>query len=339
MDATQQQPGLLGTPCAGPVHRATSPPGGDANCLKLFRVPRHLIDVPAQIRKFFEEDFIGRLTAAVRTKGQTWPVKVRQSATPGRWELVAGEQRLRAFDAAGITEIWALEVPGELSPADLVEEQLQENGLRTALRPCEEAEALDRLRELRGCTLTQLANAVQFSLTHVSRRCTLLKYPPELRARIDAGEVVENVAIEIAKVPQNDDRLALFERAAREHWTKERAIAAVSVLVKRRKAKANSVRPLNRVCLKIGQRGATVTVTTCPESQSALTTEVLRDTLEFALQEIRKALRKKVQAAALPDYFEQLKDKRAPCLGDGQTVHTSTPQNHSESSRKELGYA
>ncbi len=281
--------------------------------LKLHRIARHLIDVRPQARKHFDEGFIGRLAEAVRVKGQTWPVKVRPSATPGRWELVAGEQRLRAFDLAGVTTVFAIETHGDLTEADLLEEQLQENGLRADLRPCEEAEALEKLMQMRGCNKSELAAALKFTPAHVSRRLGLLRYTPEQRARIDADEVSEVVAAAIARLIE-PDRSAMFERAARERWTREKALAAISALIKKRKSPTRASGQLKRLALRLGEQGGTLTLT-APDGIE-LTTEVTRDAVEFALKKLNRALKHNMPVTGLPAYFREPPKKKSKATAD-----------------------
>jgi ParB/RepB/Spo0J family partition protein len=304
MQATLSEPPPAALPLAPAVVEPPPPPAATAP--NQLRIPVDAIDEPPQARKFFDPDFSERLTGAIRSRGQTWPVKVRRGRQPGRYDLVAGGQRLHCCRQAGLSDVWAVVVEGDLKEADILEEQLQENGLRTALRPCEEAEALDRLRQLRGCTLTELAKLVQFNLTHVSRRIGLLRYPPAQRARVDAGDVPEIVAVEIAKVAKEQDRLALFERALQGSWTSERAIAEVSALKKRRKPRQLAAQAPKRVVLQLGARslGTTLAIK-CPDDLPQLTTELIRDWLEFALKEVRAALRKKVTVCELPGWIDQ----------------------------------
>jgi ParB/RepB/Spo0J family partition protein len=303
MQATLLEPPPAAIPRAPAL---AEPPPPTVTAPKQLCIPVAAIDAPPQVRKFIDPEFCERLTGAIRSRGQTWPVKVRRGRQPGRYDLIAGGQRFHCCKQAGLTEIWCVVVEGDLKEADILEEQLQENGLRTSLRPCEEAEALDRLRQLRDCTLTELAKLVQFNLTHVSRRMGLLRYPSAQRVRIDAGDVPEMVAVEIAKVAKEQDRLALFERALQGGWTSERAIAEVSALKKRRKPRITAAQAPKRVSLQLGARGRGTTLAIkCPDDLPELTTELIRDWLEFALKEVRAALKRKITVSELPGWMDQ----------------------------------
>ncbi len=286
-------------------------------------LPIDTIDEPPQVRKFIDEDFIDRLAATVRLRGQTWPIKVRRGSTPGRVDLVAGGQRLRAFQRAGLRDVWVVEVDGEMTEADVLEEQLQENGLRTQLRPCEEGEAMERLRKLRGLkTEKDLAQALGFTLTHVSRGLTLLKkYPPAYRARIDKGDVPDTVADEIAKLENKADRLAMFDNAVEEGWTKEQAIAKLSALRTPGKPRGATASRATKVRLPVGKEGAAILISGPPDLE--LTAEIVADYLDCAAKRAKQILSKNpdIQAAALPAEFQKPENQGGKAKG--RKTHTN----------------
>ncbi|HYV36162.1 MAG TPA: ParB/RepB/Spo0J family partition protein [Gemmataceae bacterium] len=307
----------LTVPFALPVAVPVPPPSAaETQAMKLIRVAVDVIDTPPQARTFFDPEFISCLADAIRSNGQAWPIKVCRGDKPGRWTLVEGGQRYLACKEAGLIELQAIEVSSNQPEDKRLEGQLQENGLRTPLRPCEEAVALERLRQMRGCTIKELARAVKFDYTHVSRRLSLLKkYPPAQRAQIDAGEINEVVADEIAKTANEQDRLALFERAIKFHWTKEKAIAEVSALTKRRKSPKPQNGHVKRVTFRLGEQGATVTVI-APDMFPELKTEDVLFALEFAVREVKRALRQQVTAGELTAHLQKLKAKDRKAKGD-----------------------
>jgi ParB/RepB/Spo0J family partition protein len=265
------------------------------------------IDTLTQARTHFEQESIDRLSEVVRRKGQQWPVLVYRHPETRRLTLKAGERRLRAFKQAGLTKVFVVVVDANASVDQDLEDQLQENGLREDLKPCEEGKAMQYIQKARGCTGTEMAQTLGFTNTRVSRRLKLLIYPPDRQSQIDGGEILESVALEIAKVPNEQNRLSLFDRAVKGHWSKERAITEVSALTQRRKARKSADRPLNRVAFRVGEKGPTISVNAADET--GLDSESIMHSVEYALVGLRLAVKKDVPASGLAAFFRQFKRK------------------------------
>ena len=61
---------------------------------------------PDQPRKVFRQEDLEELTASIRDKGVLQPILVRtQPGEPGVWQIIAGERRWRASQAARLTEV------------------------------------------------------------------------------------------------------------------------------------------------------------------------------------------------------------------------------------------
>ena len=112
---------------------------------------------PHQPRVDFDDEQLAELTASVVTHGVLQPIVVRGSADGG-YELIAGERRLRAARAAGLTEIPA--VVRESSSNELLELALVENVQRADLNPIEEATAYRELIERFGLSHESVARQV-----------------------------------------------------------------------------------------------------------------------------------------------------------------------------------
>jgi ParB family chromosome partitioning protein len=97
---------------------------------------------PGQPRQQFNEESIRELAASIKEYGVVQPVLVR--AVGDRFELVAGERRLRAAREAGLSHIPA--IVREMSDAQALEIALVENLQREDLNPMDQAEVKKRLR-------------------------------------------------------------------------------------------------------------------------------------------------------------------------------------------------
>jgi ParB family chromosome partitioning protein len=144
---------------------------------------------PKQPRTKFDDDAIAALAASIREVGILQPIVARR-AGDGRFELIAGERRLRAARAAGLATVPV--VVRESSDDDLLREALIENIHREDLNPIEQAEAFRQLLEELGLKQEDLAERVGVSRSHVANTIRLLQLPLEVQQlltddRITAG--------------------------------------------------------------------------------------------------------------------------------------------------------
>src|SRR4051812_22248168 len=79
-------------------------PGEEDVALELSRVSLDVIDRnPYQPRKAFDADELASLSESIKAHGVLQPLVVRQQGE--RYQLVAGERRLRAAQAAGLAAV------------------------------------------------------------------------------------------------------------------------------------------------------------------------------------------------------------------------------------------
>ncbi len=136
---------------------------------------------PFQPRSHFDEQSLEELAASIRKLGIVQPLTVRESEN-GRYQLIAGERRLRAARLAGLTR-----VPAFIRTADdqaMLELALVENIQREDLDAIEVAISFQRLIE--ECRLTQeeLSDRVGKQRSTVSNYLRLLKLPAEIQLGI-----------------------------------------------------------------------------------------------------------------------------------------------------------
>ena len=156
---------------------------------------------PDQPRVDFDSEALQNLTDSIREKGQLAPIRVRWSEENSVWLIISGERRWRACKEAGLKMIDCNFQEQELSPIQILEEQLIENLLRVDLKPIEEAESFQKLMTVNNWTGKQLATALSISPARISRALALLKLPHETRVRIDKGEISPRAGYELSKLP------------------------------------------------------------------------------------------------------------------------------------------
>ena len=165
-----------------------------------------------QPRSVFDEDDMAELVHSVREIGVLQPIVVRTSTEKGGepYELVMGERRWRAVQAAGLETIPA--IVRDTTDDDLLRDALLENLHRSQLNPLEEAAAYQQLLEDFGTTHEQLADRIGRSRPQVSNTLRLLKLPPLVQRRVAAGVLSAGHARALLALPD----AAAMERMAQK---------------------------------------------------------------------------------------------------------------------------
>ena len=130
---------------------------------------------PQQPRKYFDEQALAELKASIEKHGVLQPVLVRQD-TDGRLLLVSGERRFQASLLAG-----CLTIPAVFTDGDPAELSIVENLLRENLTAIEEAEAIEKLRDLHDYALSDLSTVLGKSVSTLSEILSLNKLPAEVK--------------------------------------------------------------------------------------------------------------------------------------------------------------
>ena len=131
---------------------------------------------PIQPRKHFDEQALQELSESIQSYGILNPLTVRLRC--GKYELVAGERRLRAAKLAGLREVPCILVDVNMEDASLL--ALIENLQRKDLDFLEEAEGLQRLIRMFGMSQEEAARRIGKSQSAVANKLRLLKLPREV---------------------------------------------------------------------------------------------------------------------------------------------------------------
>jgi len=205
---------------AGSARKADSAAALD-NDVELVEVPGvRFAEIPVtdihpnrkQPRTVFDEDDMAELVHSVREIGVLQPIVVRTSTEKGGepYELVMGERRWRAVQAAGLSTIPA--IVRDTTDDDLLRDALLENLHRSQLNPLEEAAAYQQLLEDFGTTHEQLADRIGRSRPQVSNTLRLLKLPPLVQRRVAANVLSAGHARALLSLPD----AASMERLAQK---------------------------------------------------------------------------------------------------------------------------
>jgi len=166
-----------------------------------------------QPRSVFDEEKLRELADSIREQGVIQPLIV--SPLPdGRYELIAGERRLRASKMADLSE-----VPVIIKTVDneqLLAISLLENIQREDLNPIEEARAYEELIKQFGYTQEVVAKKLGKSRTAVANSTRLLKLPRVIQEDVASDRYSAGHARALLAIGSLHDQLKLRERILRE---------------------------------------------------------------------------------------------------------------------------
>ena len=140
-----------------------------------------------QPRTEFDEDRLAELAASIRVQGVLQPVVVRHKESDDRYELIAGERRVRASRRAGLTEIPAL--VKQVEDGLMLELALIENIQRDDLNALETARAYQQLHEGFSHSHEEIARRVGKDRSTVTNHLRLLHLPEAVQRALLDGEI------------------------------------------------------------------------------------------------------------------------------------------------------
>jgi len=207
-----------------------------------------------QPRRAFSNDELQELATSIRALGVVQPVVVRPlhaETAPGaaglpapagvRFELIAGERRLRAAKLAGLEFIPAL-----VRPADEIaslEIALAENVAREDLNAIEEAQAYAALVDEFGLTHERIAELVGRSRVAVTNLLRLLDLPDDVRSMVERGELSEGHGRALLALPDHGERRRIARLAVSEGLTVRQVEALARKLAERPAQASPAARP------------------------------------------------------------------------------------------------
>lgn len=137
-----------------------------------------------QPRREFDEAALEELRESIARHGILQPLSVR-AVGDGKYELIAGERRLRAARLAGRATVPV--VVRTASDAEMAEMALIENIQREDLNPIEEARAYEQLLTKFRLSQEELARRVARSRSAIANSVRLLRLAEEVQAFIANG--------------------------------------------------------------------------------------------------------------------------------------------------------
>ena len=160
---------------------------------------------PVQPRQNFDEDSLRELSESIRSYGILNPLTVRVRG--GKYELVAGERRLRAAKLAGLREVPCMLVDVTMEGASLI--ALVENLQRRDLDFIEEALGINQLIIMFGMSQEEAARRIGKSQSAVANKLRLLKLPRDILDALREHSLSERHGRALLRLPT-----AVEQRAA-----------------------------------------------------------------------------------------------------------------------------
>jgi ParB family chromosome partitioning protein len=179
-----------------------------------------LRDLPIQLvrpnqfqpRSVFDDEALASLTASIRELGVLQPVLVRPVGD--HFELIAGERRWRAAQAAGLLSVPAL--VRDVTDTTSLEQALVENLQRENLSPLEEAAAFQQLVDEFSLSLDAVGQRVGKSRSTVANAVRLLQLPGSIQLMINDRVLTAGHARALLSLSDSDHQEQLARRIVAE---------------------------------------------------------------------------------------------------------------------------
>ena len=164
---------------------------------------------PYQPRVIMDENSLKELAASIKEKGVVQPIIVR-SLGSDKYEVIAGERRLRASRLAGLSEIPA--IVKEVDDAESMALALTENIQREDLNVIELARAYSILLDQFEVTQEQLAQALGKSRPAVTNILRLLQLPQEIQEHVLLGNISMGHARALLALENENQRVTVCKK-------------------------------------------------------------------------------------------------------------------------------
>ena len=171
---------------------------------------------PYQPRRDFREDELRELAESLKNNGLVQPPTVRKLAT-GKYELIAGERRLRAAQLAGWEKIRVTLVEADDQTAAIL--TTTENLQREALNPIEEAVSYKTLQDKFNLTQQEVAEKVGKGRATVGNATRLLELPEEVKQLVSSSLLSVGHAKVLLSVDDEKERVLLARDCVNDQLT------------------------------------------------------------------------------------------------------------------------
>lgn len=190
-----------------------------------------------QPRRNFDKEALSELTNSIRQSGIIQPITVRKIKTGG-FEILAGERRWRAAQAAGLHEVPA--IIKTYTDREALQVALIENIQREDLDVLEEAESYQRLMEEFSLSQQEAAEKVGKERSTVANAIRLLALPVEIREMLTKKQISAGHAKVLLSIVDEKKQIELAKKTANDGLS----VRALELEVKARQKNLNTAKPV-----------------------------------------------------------------------------------------------
>ena len=171
---------------------------------------------PYQPRREFREEELKELAESLKNNGLVQPPTVRKLSN-GKYELIAGERRMRAAQLAGWSKIRVTVVEADDQTAAVM--TTTENLQREDLNPIEEAVSYKTLQDKFNLTQQEVAEKVGKGRATVANATRLLELPEEVKQLVSSALLSVGHAKVLLSVDNEKDRVLLARDCVNDQLT------------------------------------------------------------------------------------------------------------------------
>ena len=175
----------------------------------------NIVPNPYQPRKDFNSEALRELAESIKEHGVIQPISVRK--VEDKYQLIAGERRLRASKMANLKTIPAIEK--KLDERQVMEIALIENLQREDLTPIEEAMAYKKLIDEFGLTQGDVSKRVGKSRSAIANTIRLLKLPKKIQDYVSRETLSMGHARTLLSISDENEMLKICDIAINNELT------------------------------------------------------------------------------------------------------------------------
>ncbi len=168
---------------------------------------------PVQPRKRFSQESLKELSESISQYGVLNPLTVRRRN--GKYELIAGERRLRASCLAGLKEVPCIVIDANMEEASVL--ALVENIQRRDLNFVEEAEGISQLIRIFGMSQEEAARRLGKSQPSIANKLRLLRLPPDVLDTLRDEELTERHGRALLRLQNEEAQRLAVRHMAEQH--------------------------------------------------------------------------------------------------------------------------
>lgn len=162
-----------------------------------------IVPNPKQPREQFNHQELEELIESIKEHGIIQPLLVSDLGG-GKFELIAGERRLRAARIAGLKTVPAL--VKQIKDHEKLELALIENIQRQNLNPIEEAKAYKYLNEALNLSHEEIAKRIGKSRPQITNTLRLLELSPEIQKAVIGGKIQATAARQLVGLSETEQK-------------------------------------------------------------------------------------------------------------------------------------